>query len=161
MYTIKGTNNKRNVTYAYLHSSPLFSLAKTKLKAGNIQLLIESFFVAVPLTVVYVILATAGLLFTVVCLAFNFIFRKRRWALPLTIYTSRTTGRRVILFSHRLIRLSSPNLNYIIGAGAIVLYADVILHVIPTMSPDVTTVICNVCKSIGEGFATQWHKVLA
>ena len=34
--------------------------------------------VAVPLTVVYVILATAGLLFTVVCLAFNFIFRKRR-----------------------------------------------------------------------------------
>ena len=34
--------------------------------------------VAVPLTVVYVILATAGLLFTVVCLAFNFIFRERR-----------------------------------------------------------------------------------
>ena len=34
--------------------------------------------VAVPLTVVYVILATAGLLFTFVCLAFNFVFRKRR-----------------------------------------------------------------------------------
>ena len=34
--------------------------------------------VAVPLTVVYVILATAGLLFTVACLAFNFIFRERR-----------------------------------------------------------------------------------
>ena len=41
--------------------------------------------VAVPLTVVYVILATAGLLFTVVCLAFNFIFRERRWDLSLTI----------------------------------------------------------------------------
>ena len=34
--------------------------------------------VAVPLTVVYVILATAGLLFTVVCLVFNFAFRERR-----------------------------------------------------------------------------------
>ena len=29
-------------------------------------------------TVILAILATAGLVFTVVCLAFNFIFRKRR-----------------------------------------------------------------------------------
>ena len=34
--------------------------------------------IALPLTVVFVILATAGLLFTVVCLAFNFIFRERK-----------------------------------------------------------------------------------
>ena len=34
--------------------------------------------VALPLTVVFAVLATAGLLFAVVCLAFNFAFRKRR-----------------------------------------------------------------------------------
>ena len=63
-----------------------------------------------------------------------------------------------MLSPHRLIRLSSPNLNYIIGAGAIVLYADVILHVIPTTSPDVTTVICNVCTTISKKFLNQWHR---
>ena len=43
----------------------------------------------------------------------------------------------------RLIRLSSPNLNYLIGVGAIVLYTDVIFAVIPTTNPDVVAVICT------------------
>ncbi len=34
--------------------------------------------VAVPLTVVYSILASAGIVFAIVCLTFNFTFRKRR-----------------------------------------------------------------------------------
>ena len=68
--------------------------------------------------------------------------------------TNRPVGGRVTLFLHRLIRLSSPNLNYIIGAGAMVLFADVILHVIPTTSPDVAVVLCNVCNRI-----YPWHKI--
>ena len=44
----------------------------------------------------------------------------------------------------RLIRLSSPNLNYIIGLGAIVLYLNVITFVIPTTNKDVAAVLCNV-----------------
>ena len=34
--------------------------------------------VAIPLSVIYVILATAGLLLAVACLVFNFIFRERK-----------------------------------------------------------------------------------
>ena len=35
--------------------------------------------VAFPLTVMFVLLATAGLVFTIVCLAFNFIFRNKKY----------------------------------------------------------------------------------
>ncbi len=45
----------------------------------------------------------------------------------------------------RLIRLSSPNLNYIIGGGAFLLYAAVYLTVIPTTDRDIISATCNVC----------------
>ncbi len=34
--------------------------------------------VAVPLTVIYTLLATAGIIFAIVCLVFNFVFRQRK-----------------------------------------------------------------------------------
>ena len=34
--------------------------------------------IAIPLSVVYTLLAIAGLVFTVACLIFNFIFRERK-----------------------------------------------------------------------------------
>ena len=40
--------------------------------------------VALPLTVMFVLLATAGLVFTIVCLAFNFIFRNKKYV-PFTL----------------------------------------------------------------------------
>ncbi len=43
-----------------------------------------------------------------------------------------------------MIRLTSPNLNYIIGVGAILLYVDVYLTVVPTKDKDTVTVLCNV-----------------
>ena len=48
------------------------------------------------------------------------------------------------LFFYRLIRMSSPNLNYIIGLGAIVLYFNVIVLVIPTTKEKVALFLCNV-----------------
>ena len=45
---------------------------------------------------------------------------------------------------YRLIRLTSPNLNYIIGAGATLLYLDICLKVVPTVDPDVVIIMCNV-----------------
>ena len=50
-----------------------------------------------------------------------------------------------IVSQFRLIRLSSPNLNYIIGLGAVVLYLNVIILVIPTKEEDIAAVLCNVC----------------
>ncbi|CAI8035412.1 Gamma-aminobutyric acid type B receptor subunit 2 [Geodia barretti] len=77
--------------------------------------------VTIGLTVVYVILAAAGLVFTIICLVFTIFFR-----------------------NERLIRLSSPNLNYMIGLGAIVLYINVIILVIPAKDTNLAAVICNV-----------------
>ena len=45
--------------------------------------------------------------------------------------------------SYRLIRLSSPNLNYIIGVGAIILYVDIYLFIIPTTNPQTVAALCT------------------
>ena len=50
----------------------------------------------------------------------------------------------LVIILSRLIRLSSPNLNYIIGLGAIILYLNVITLVIPTTNTDFAAVLCNV-----------------
>ena len=45
--------------------------------------------VALPITVIYSILAGAGLFFALVCLAFNFSFRKEKWVINLAaVYTT-------------------------------------------------------------------------
>ena len=46
--------------------------------------------------------------------------------------------------TYRLIRLSSPKLNYLIGIGAIVLYVNVYLFVIPTETQAAALAVCNV-----------------
>ena len=50
----------------------------------------------------------------------------------------------LILILDRLIRLSSRNLNYMIGIGAMVLYTDVYLFVVPVDTRTATIAICNV-----------------
>jgi len=47
-------------------------------------------------------------------------------------------------FLPRLIRLSSPNLNYLIGGGAIILYIDIYFFIIPTTDPSAVVILCNV-----------------
>ena len=41
----------------------------------------ETTTVALPVTVSYILLATAGIVFTVVCLTFNFMFRNQQYVL--------------------------------------------------------------------------------
>ena len=43
----------------------------------------------------------------------------------------------------RLIKLASPNLNLVIGVGAIILYANLYLFVLPVEDPTTVTVLCN------------------
>ena len=54
-----------------------------------------------------------------------------------------------ILTRGRLIRLSSPKLNYMIGAGAVILYIDVCFFVIPSTDQLSSTIYCDVwlCSS--------------
>ena len=48
------------------------------------------------------------------------------------------------LFSLRLIRLSSYNLNYFIGCGAVILYMSIYFIIIPTTNPQAVAALCNV-----------------
>ena len=54
------------------------------------------------------------------------------------------TASMVTLFSLRLIRLSSYNLNYLIGCGAVILYMAIYSYIIPTTNPQVVAALCNV-----------------
>jgi gamma-aminobutyric acid type B receptor len=75
---------------------------------------------ALALTVLYYILASVGIGFALVCLGFNIIFRRRK-----------------------IVRLTSPNLNYLIIAGAILLYMSVFFWVSPVEEEMKATIICN------------------
>lgn len=49
-----------------------------------------------------------------------------------------------LMFYRRLIRLTSPNLNNLIGIGAIILYFNIYVFVVPTTNQTATAVLCNV-----------------
>ena len=51
----------------------------------------------------------------------------------------------------RLIKLTSPNLNYIIGAGAILLYVEIYILVAHTTDRTVVKWLCNVSAQLCEG----------
>ena len=51
----------------------------------------------------------------------------------------------------RLIKLTSPNLNYIIGAGAILLYLGIYVMAIPSTDPTVEKWLCNVSTHLCKG----------
>ena len=51
---------------------------------------------------------------------------------------------KLLTCTYRIIRLTSPNLNYIIISGAILLYVSVILFVFPTTDKSLATFVCQV-----------------
>ena len=62
----------------------------------------------------------------------------------------------------RLIRLSSPNLNYLIGGGAIILYMDTYFFVIPTTSSQAVAVFCNLSPWLTAlGYSLCYGTILA
>ena len=46
----------------------------------------------------------------------------------------------------RLIRLTSPTLNYFICSGALMLYVSVYFYAIHSTDPDIATVLCHVSQ---------------
>lgn len=50
----------------------------------------------------------------------------------------------IFFFICRVVRLTSPNLNYLIIAGALLLYASVVFIVTPTLEEETATIYCNV-----------------
>ena len=63
---------------------------------------------------------------------------------------------------HRLIRLGSPNLNYLIGIGAIILYVDTCLTIIPTTDQQAVTALCNTTPWLTAlGYSLCYGTILA
>ena len=62
----------------------------------------------------------------------------------------------------RLIRLGSPNLNNLIGIGAIILYVDTYFYIIPTTDPQVVTELCNLTSWLTAlGYSFCYGTILA
>ena len=63
---------------------------------------------------------------------------------------------------YRLIRMSSPNLNYLMTGGAIVLYMDVYFFIIPTINQQVVTALCNLTPWLTAlGYSLCYGTILA
>jgi len=73
------------------------------------------------LVIVYYILSLLGIVFSIVCLLFNFIYRERR-----------------------IVKLTSPKLNYFVVAGALCLYGSIYFRLYPESSEIYQHVRCNV-----------------
>ena len=62
---------------------------------------------------------------------------------------------------YRLIRLSSPNLNYLIGSGAILLYLAIIVTVLPADTAVFSSVVCNLRVWLtGFGYSLCYGTIL-
>ena len=61
----------------------------------------------------------------------------------------------------RLIRLTSPNLNYLIGSGAILLYIAIIVTVLPAKSAVFAGILCNLRDWLtGFGYSLCYGTIL-
>ena len=59
-------------------------------------------------------------------------------------------------------RMSSTNLNYLIGGGAIILYMDTYFFIIPTTNQQVVTVLCNLTPWLTAlGYSLCYGTILA
>jgi gamma-aminobutyric acid type B receptor len=72
-------------------------------------------------TVVFYVIALCGVVFSVVCFAFNFIFREKK-----------------------VIRLTTPKLNFVIFSGAVLMYLSVFIGLLPTVDENVVHAQCTV-----------------
>ena len=58
--------------------------------------------------------------------------------------------------------MSSPNLNYLIGGGAIILYIDIYFFVIPTANPYAVAALCNLTPWLTAlGYSLCYGTILA
>ena len=106
--------------------------------------------VALPVTIIFSTLNTGGIVYALICFLFNAIFHKKRYMrcnLPMN-YTSECftiLPQAIVLFCYlRLIRLDSPNLNYLIIFGSCAIYMSCVLFVTPTLNPSVVSALCIV-----------------
>ena len=98
----------------------------------------------IALVVIFYLLATIGIIFAVGCFLFNFIFRKRKLAYHLNLVSSQLLSK--FINSYRLIKLSSPKLNYIITVGAVLMYTAIYFYFLPVINKNAVKARCIVSR---------------
>ena len=84
----------------------------------------EQILISLPLFIVYTIIAIIGIALATVCLVLNLWFREHKYVINY-IFSNNIL---IIFFSYcRLVKLSSPYVNIMIIAGAVLFYLTVIL----------------------------------
>ena len=91
---------------------------------------------SIVLLIIYNIAATAGIGFAVFCFIFNIAFRNKKLV--------STNCHLFISVKYRAIKLSSPNLNYLIILGATILYICVFFYSYSSSNATIQTIFCNV-----------------
>lgn len=108
--------------------------------------------IALPVTIICSALNICGIICAVICLLFNIIFRKKKsiGLLSHNIYKTLiflSITLLLLFFYYRLVRLDSPNLNYLIISGTTMVFAGGIAIVAPTLNPGVVSALCIVCQT--------------
>ena len=81
---------------------------------------------------------------------------------PITLGSNYSWYISVVCPPSRLIRMSSPNLNYLIGGGAIILYMNTYFFIVPTTDPQAVTVLCNLTPWLTAlGYSFCYGTILA
>lgn len=104
--------------------------------------------VSTPVTVMFTLLNVFGIAFALTCLAFNIVFREKKYvvadSMHAVLYTLLMPHTSIVCCPFRLIRLSSPNLNYLMITGTILMYSSGTVFLLPTRSPSTTLAFCFV-----------------
>lgn len=105
--------------------------------------------ISLAVTATFIVLHICGIVFALFCLAFNIINRKKRsedtsiknicmtWMIIISNFTN-------LWLLYRVIRLSSPNLNYIIIGGGILTYCSGIAIALPITNREMKLSLCFV-----------------
>lgn len=117
--------------------------------------------VHLSLLIIYSILSLAGLIYTVICLIFNIVFRNQKYYYYYWLFLAAINYYFYTIF-YRIVKLSSPNLNYIIITGAGIMYIAAVLYTIPAYKQITETVLCNMRPRIFSfGYSLCFGTILA
>ena len=98
----------------------------------------------ISFTIITGILAALCITLSLSGCVFMFVFRERKLV---SIYSQGTCMHSVIFLKHpyRVVKLTSPNLNYLIVAGTILLSLSMLQYSVATTNPIIVTLLCWVC----------------
>ena len=108
--------------------------------------------IALPVTLICSALNICGIVCAVICLSFNIVFRKKKS--PVYLLIAFISNVCTFYYCYRLVRLDSPNLNYLIISGTTMVFAGGVAFVAPTLDPRVASALCIVCPTTFSKLST-------